>query len=77
MCTKTLEILETMAGIHPWQVPIFGKTYPSHQVVIAITSAVAAGIAYAVLKPKNYDVKKYVEGLPKEKQDLLKSKNIV
>lgn len=66
-----------MAHIESWQVPIFGRTYPSHKVVIVFGSLLASGIAYAVFKPKNYDINKYVEALPKDKQAILKEKKVI
>ena len=65
-----------MAGIHVWNVPLFGRQIPSHQLVLGYFGLLTAAIGYSIFKPKNYDVKKYVEGLPKDKQEILKNKNI-
>ena len=71
-----IRMFKRFAGIHVWDVPVFGRTFESHKVVITMFAALFGGIGYAVFKPKNYDVKKYVESLPKEKQQILKEKHV-
>ena len=64
-----------MAGISPWRVPIFGREFDSHKVVMAWFGIVGSFIGYKMLKPKNYSVGDHVKSLPQEQQEKLEKAN--